>query len=61
MADGDAAKATQLMLLAVERLAASDFHMGRSDKSNGVRYCDWEKHLFSTAERFQRWLAEGER
>ena len=52
---GDLEKAAELMRLAIDGLAASAFHMGRDSKTNGQRYCEWEKHLFKTYEQMERW------
>lgn len=52
---GDLENATALMKLAIDGLVASDFHMGRDPKTNGQRYCEFEKHLFGSAEQMQRW------
>ena len=55
---GDLSAAEALMELAIERIATSDFHMGRDAKTNGKRYCEWEAHLFPNAEKLERWLAD---
>ncbi len=52
---GDLEKAKALMQLAVDGLVASDFHMGRDPKTNGKRYCDWEKHVFKSYEQMEGW------
>jgi len=52
---GDLSKAVKLMKIAVDNLAASDWHMGRDPKTNGKRYCEWEDHLFSSYERMEKW------
>lgn len=46
--------------LAIDALAASDFHMGRDSKTNGKTYNEWE-HIFRSREAFERWLEESER
>jgi hypothetical protein len=51
----DLDKAVGLMKLAIERLVASDWHMGRDPKSNGKKYCDWESHLFKSYEQMEKW------
>lgn len=51
----DFEKAKQLMRLAIDGLAASDFHMGRDSKTNGKKYCEWEEHLFKSYEQMERW------
>jgi len=48
-------KAVGLMKLAIDELAASDWHMGRDPKTNGKRYCDWDGHLFKSYERMEEW------
>jgi hypothetical protein len=48
--------AEAMMKLAIDRLAASAFHQGDNDR--GRRYVDWERHLFSDASRFERWITE---
>lgn len=53
---GDAAQAERALIYAAERLAESDWHMGRDPKTTGKRYCDWEGHLFRSAEQTERWL-----
>jgi len=39
----------------IDALAASDFHMGREEKTNGKKYCDWEI-IFRSQEQFEKWL-----
>jgi hypothetical protein len=53
--NGNPEKAIGLMKLAVDRLAASDWHMGRDGKTGGKRYCEWENHLFDSYERMEKW------
>lgn len=55
---GDLAAAEALMELAIERIAASDWHMGRKPETGGKRYCEWEDHLFPSAEKLEKWLAD---
>lgn len=55
---GDMGRAEALMALAIDRLAASDWHMGRDPKTGGKRYCEWESHLFPNAEKLERWLED---
>ena len=43
------------MKLAVDGLAASDFHMGRDPQRKGKRFCEWEKHLFNSYEQMEGW------
>jgi len=52
---GDKEKATALMKLAIDGLVASDWHMGRDPKTNGKKYCDWEKHVFASYEQMEGW------
>lgn len=52
---GDPGRAVELMKLAIDRMAESDFHTGRSAKSNGKKYIDWELHLFKSREQMERW------
>ena len=56
--DGNLENAVGLMKLAVDHLAASDFHMGRDVKTAGKRYCEWEGHLFGSYEQMERWWNE---
>ncbi len=55
---GDLDKAVALMKLAVDSLAASDWHMGRDPKTGGKRYCEWETNLFGSYERMEKWWNE---
>jgi hypothetical protein len=48
--------AQKLMMLCVDAICASDFHMGRDPKTGGKKYCEWEAHVFKTQEQTQRWL-----
>lgn len=52
---GDLERATELMVIAVDGLAKSDFHMGRDAKTHGKRYCEWEDHLFGSYEQMEKW------
>jgi hypothetical protein len=54
-AGGDLDRATELMKMAVDALAASDWHMGRDPKTGGKRYCDWKQHLFKNYEKMEEW------
>ncbi len=49
------AQAIQLMLHAIDNLAASDFHMGRDPKTRGTCYNDWE-NVFGTKDKFKKWI-----
>ena len=42
--------------MAVDKIVASDFHMGRSEKTGGKKYCEWEKYLFASTEQLERWF-----
>ncbi len=53
---GDLAKAEGLMRVAVDALAASDFHIGKNDR--GRRYDSWEENLFRNREQLERWLEQ---
>jgi len=55
MTAGNLHGAGELLKVAVEQMALSDFHMGRTERTGGKRYCDWEV-LFRSAEQFQKWL-----
>jgi hypothetical protein len=48
------AAAEKLMCYAVDRMAESDWNMGRDPKSSGKRYDDWDL-LFRSTEQFQKW------
>jgi hypothetical protein len=50
-------KAGRLMKLAIDRIAESEFHMGKNERNK--RYVDWEKNLFASAQQLERWLDEG--
>jgi hypothetical protein len=52
---GDLEKAKALMKLAIDGIAASDFHMGRGPKTDGKKFCEWEKHVFKTYEQMEGW------
>jgi hypothetical protein len=54
-ADGNPESAVKLMQIAIDKLAASDWHIGRDPKTNGKKYCEWEKHLFKTFEQMEWW------
>ncbi len=51
----DMEKAKALMMLAIDGLAASDWHMGRDPKTSGKKYCEWEENLFKSYERMELW------
>ncbi|MFY9936037.1 MAG: hypothetical protein WAK33_04165 [Silvibacterium sp.] len=53
--EGDLERATKLMMLAVDGLCASEWHMGADQKSAGKRYVDWVDHLFGNYERMEKW------
>ena len=52
---GDVDKAAELMKVAIDALAASDWHMGRDAKTNGKAYREWDDHLFGRYETMERW------
>jgi hypothetical protein len=52
---GNLTDAAALMKEAIDRMVASDFHMGRSEKTDGKRYIEWESHLFKTYEQMEKW------
>ena len=54
IAGGDLTKAEALMMLALDNLAASDFHCGKNDR--GKHYDSWEKNVFKSREQFEGWL-----
>lgn len=60
IAHGDLNNAVELMKGAVDELATSDWHMGRDERTNGKRYCDWENHLFRNTEQFEKWLQQAQ-
>ena len=57
IASNDFVKAGQLMILAIDRLAASDFHMGRKP-GQPKKYCDWIDNLFKSTEQLEKWLED---
>jgi hypothetical protein len=57
-ADGDLEKAEALMKLAVDALAASDFHRGANDQKKV--YDSWERHLFPSQEKLESWLEQAQ-
>ena len=56
--DGDPAKAEELLKLAVDALAASEWHVGANDRSK--RYDSWERNLFPSQEKFEWWLEKAQ-
>lgn len=46
--------AVSLMKFAVDGLAADDWLMGRDQKTNGKRYCEWEDNLFKSYEQMEK-------
>ncbi len=52
---GDLEKATELMMVAVDAIAASDWHMGRDARTNGKAYREWDDHLFKNYKTMERW------
>lgn len=53
---GDLEKAIGLMRLAIDALAASDWHRGANGQKR--KYDSWEKNLFDSQERLERWLEQ---
>jgi hypothetical protein len=53
--DGDLEKAERVMGVAIDRLLASEFHMGKNEQRKV--YCDWIAHLFKSTEKLEWWLA----
>jgi hypothetical protein len=53
---GDWDKAEELMKIAIDTLAQSDYHMGDNPKTNGRAYNDWEI-LYRSADKLEWWLA----
>lgn len=53
---GDLEKAEALMKLAVDALAASDFHRGANEQKKS--YDSWERHLFPNQEKLEGWLEQ---
>jgi hypothetical protein len=53
---GDLAKAEELMKIAVDALAASNWHRGDNDRKKA--YDSWEKHLFVSQEKLEWWLEQ---
>jgi hypothetical protein len=51
---GNYDNAGELMKLAIEGIANSDWAMGRDPKTKGMAYCDWERHIFKTEEMMER-------
>jgi hypothetical protein len=52
---GDYEKAGELLIIAIDNLAASDWHMGRDPTSQGKKYCDWIDNLFKSQEQLEKW------
>lgn len=53
-AGGDLKKAEELMRLAIQTMAKSDFHNGKNDR--GKKYLDWIDNLFKSTEKLEWWL-----
>lgn len=51
----DLPRAICLLKIVVDELSFSDWHMGK-DPKNDKKYCEWEKHLFPSTEKFEWWL-----
>jgi len=54
----DPDRAVELMNLAIDRMADSDWHMGRNPKTGGKKYNEWEEQLFGSTERLEKWLQD---
>lgn len=48
-------QALQLMLHAIDSLAASDFHMGCDPKTKGACYNEWE-YVFGAVDKVKKWI-----
>lgn len=55
---GDTEKATAEMLLAIDGIAASDFHMGRKPETAGKKYNDLD-NIFRSYEKTEDWINKG--
>lgn len=53
--NGDINKAIELMKVAIDKLIASDWHMGRDPKTQGKKYHDWTDNLFGSYEQMEKW------
>ena len=51
---GDLGKAEELMQMAIDALAASDFHHGGNESKK--KYDSWEKNMFPSQEKLEWWL-----
>ena len=51
---GDLGKAQELMQMAIDALAASDFHRGGNESKK--KYDSWEKNAFPSQEKLEWWL-----
>jgi hypothetical protein len=52
---GNVENAVKLMKIAIDKIAASDFHMGRDQKTDGKKYNDWENNVFRSLEQMEGW------
>lgn len=52
---GDLEKAAELMIVAIDAIASSDWHMGRDAKTQGKFYREWDDHLFGSYKDMERW------
>lgn len=52
---GNLANAEALMKIAIDALAASEFHMARGKHKDGPQFNDWQNHLFKNYEQMERW------
>ena len=58
MSDDDLTDAVELMKAVIDEVNYSDFHMGRTAKTGGKTYCEWEDHIFNNTERFEKWVQQ---
>jgi uncharacterized protein YdaU (DUF1376 family) len=52
---GNLENAVKLMKLAIDKIAQSDFHMGRDSKTNGKQFNSWEDNIFRSYEQLEGW------
>jgi len=56
---GNLKGAIEMMMICVDTIAASKFHMG--DNAQKKTYNDWEDQLFGSESRLEKWLEEAQR
>lgn len=54
--NGDLAAAEADMLRAVEGLTSNDWCMGRDQRTNGKKYCEWDANLMKSEDEFEKRL-----